>query len=83
MGPPVMRSTLMMRVLPTRAHSVRICRTVTSCASSDTSPFCTDNVRPAAQQGDADEVSSNRAKTSLFIGFRGNPIIGQEPSVRK
>src|SRR6188508_101616 len=70
-GPPVIRSTLTMRVLPTRAHSVRICRTVTSCASSDTRPSRTDSVRTAAQDGVAEHINRNSASASLVI-FRLN-----------
>src|SRR4029453_18977502 len=66
-GPPVMRSTLTMRVLPTLAHSVRICRTVTSCASSDTRPSRTESVRGSAHDGVAEDVNINSASASLVI----------------
>src|SRR5688500_13248930 len=72
-GPPAIRSTLIICVLPTRAHSVSIWRTVTSCASIDTSPSWIDNVSPPAQEGDAEAISRHSVKSSLFIRFEVNP----------
>src|SRR5476649_657119 len=61
-----MRSTLMILVWPTRAHSVRICRSVASFATTDTRPFCMVTLTSAK----AVELARSHAAAPMTSGFR-------------
>src|SRR5450432_4218929 len=65
MGPPGTRSRLTILVWPTRAHSVRIWRTVASFATSDTCPF----FMVSCTSAEAVETARSQAVTPMRAVF--------------